>query len=71
MLLVGWVAWCVLVHNWAAAHGYRGLLKGIRPGYPLLAAVFYFPATILLWHLLYPADTRALPWERADEDAED
>lgn len=31
-----------------------------------MVLVVYWPPTILLWHVVYPADSLALPWDDTD-----
>jgi hypothetical protein len=61
--LAGYALWSWALHDWAAAHGYRGLLNGWRPWYFAVSAVTYWPMAGLLWWLVYPR-SGLLPWVR-------
>lgn len=50
----------------AVAHGHRDWVQGYRPPYILVASPVYWPPTILLWRVVYPADSLALPWDGTD-----
>ncbi|QNE18631.1 hypothetical protein F1D05_12825 [Kribbella qitaiheensis] len=58
----------VLAAEWAKGHGHADWVgQTSKPLYGLVAVATYWPVVIALWCVLYPGDSRALPWADRDE----
>jgi hypothetical protein len=68
IFLAGFGGWLWLVAEWAKHHRHADWVSdNPKPLYGIVAVATYWPVVIGLWHVLYPDDPRALPWDDQGE----
>jgi hypothetical protein len=71
-LMIGWIAWFVLVDGYLAAHGHRDWtdVLGTTSWGGLIAAFAYWPVAMIAWRLAFPSDGTWVPWQRWNDQFE-
>jgi hypothetical protein len=65
--IAGFLIWGWRVGEWAKQNGHVDWVDdSTRPLFLLVAFVTFWPAAVAVWCLLYPGDSRALPWDGDD-----